>query len=67
MSKKNIILLFKKDTGMDNVRWKRFCHRYKGKNVDSIVQECAVRYKGVNKRKFKEKLVQAINDTSTTF
>ena len=67
MEEKNVILLFKKDNSMNNLRWKRFCQRYKGKNVDSIVRECAVQYKGIETKRvscsFKKKLKQAINET----
>ena len=70
MKNTDVILLFKGDNGMDNntIRWKRFCRRYKGRNVDSIVQDCAVRYdinSDTAKRRFKKELVMAINNTLT--
>lgn len=46
MSDKELILLFKKDSGMSEKEWKKFCQRYAGKDTDisSIIETVKTMY-----------------------
>lgn len=47
MTDKELILLFKKDSGMSEKEWKKFCQRYADKDADisSIIETVKTMYR----------------------
>lgn len=50
MSDKELILLFKKDSGMSDKDWQKFCQRYAGKDADisSVIETVKAMYQDAN-------------------
>lgn len=44
ISNSELILLFKKESGMSETEWKKFCRRYKDDDISTVVEALRVVY-----------------------
>lgn len=66
MTGRELVLLFKKDSGMNEMEWERFCRRYVNKDISSVIDTVKVLYEGAEfsiPSTFKEALKEEIQKT----